>query len=767
MAFLTRIRRLWRVSLRPARDPDLLRAQCVSLSHQIPLMYLILIVASWVLAANFYHLAPAWLTLLVPTLLSAAFIVRLLFWLRPKAGIEDAAGIPRLLSRTNMVAATLGVVILAWTGALFPYGDPFLQAHVTFFLALSAISTMFCLVHARSAAMTVAVIAVMGAVALMIWSGNGTIMSMSFNVVLAVAATLVLVTIQGRDMERMVRAQALARERDHEQRRLLRMVDDMPIAVMTVDPETLVVNYANETSIRTLRQIEHLLPIKAEDLVGTCIDVFHKMPEGPRAILSDPEQLPHHTRIKIGPEVLDLRVTGVWAEDGSYIGPMLAWAVVTKEVEAQQHIHWLAHHDTLTKLPNRAQFRKQLDTFLAETRDPFSLLFVDLDGFKLVNDTMGHAVGDEILTQVAARLLDICGGPQAIIGRLGGDEFAIILPFDDSQKVEEFCTALIQFLSEPYRLEDQRRVEIGASIGVAQAPLHGRRSKELLSRADIALSVAKGAGKASSRTFEPRMEHQVQERVALEAQLREAFRRRSGLYVFYQPILDIATGRITAREALVRWHLPERGWISPSDFIPIAEQSGLIRELGLFVLERACADAVEWEDRARVAVNVSPGQLGQGTIANAILSILVQTGLPPDRLEVEITETALLNEEANGIGDLRQLRAMGVRVALDDFGTGYSSLAHLRAFPFDKIKIDGSFVRDAVTRPDCAAVVGAVADLGRRLGVTTVAEGVETEEHLKLVMREGCVEVQGHYFGTPEPAGRDVNEVASLMADAA
>ncbi|WP_199797080.1 EAL domain-containing protein [Erythrobacter sp. SG61-1L] len=730
-------------------------------------MYLILLVASWMLAANFYHLAPAWLTLVVPSLLSVAFIVRLAFWLRSKRSIGNAAAIPNLLSRTNLVAVVLGVGILAWTGALFPYGDAFLQAHVTFFLALSAVSTMFCLVHARAAAATVAAVAVTGAVALMVLSGNGTIISMSLNVLLAVLAALILVSIQGRDMERMVRAQAIARQRDREQRRLLRMVDDMPVAVMTVDPDTLVINYANETSLRTLRQIQHLLPIKADELVGTCIDVFHKLPEGPRAILSDPSRLPQHTRIRLGPEVLDLRVTGVWSADGGYIGPMLAWAVVTKEVEAQQHIQWLAHHDTLTKLPNRAQFRKQLDTALGETEGPISLLFVDLDGFKLVNDTMGHVVGDEVLTQVAARLLESCAGLNATIGRIGGDEFAIILPSEEGLKVDIFCSELIAHLSQPYRLEDQRRVEIGASIGVAQAPLHGRRSKELLSRADIALSVAKVAGKASSRMFEPEMERKVHARVAMEARLREALRERTGLYVFYQPILDIASGRITAREALVRWHLADQGWISPSDFIPIAEQSGLIRELGLFVLEKACADAAQWEDGARVAVNVSPGQLGQGTIASSILSILVQTGLTPDRLEVEITETALLNEEANGVGDLRQLRAMGVRVALDDFGTGYSSLAHLRAFPFDKIKIDGSFVRDALNRPDCAAVVGAVADLGRRLGVTTVAEGVETEEHLKLVTREGCVEVQGHYFGTAEPAKRDWKEVSALAANAA
>ncbi len=729
-------------------------------------MYVILIVASWVLAANFYHLAPAWLTLAVPMVLTSAFIVRLLFWLRPKGETADAGAIPAVLRRTNRVSFILGVGILAWASALFPYGDPFLQAHVTFFLALSAISTMFCLIQARFAAMIVATVAVAGSLILMIATGNGTIIAMGCNIILSVAAALVLVTMQGRNFETMVRAQVSARNREEEQRRLLRMVDDMPIAVMTVDPDSFVITYANETSMRALRQIQHLLPIRADDLVGTSIDAFHSFPARARDILSDPTRLPHHTRVRVDSEVLDLRITAVHAEDGSFIGPMLAWAIVTKEVEAEQHIRWLAHHDTLTKLPNRAQFGAQIEGALDAPESRLALLFVDLDGFKLVNDTMGHAVGDEVLTQVAARLLEVCARPSTLISRLGGDEFAIILPSGDVDGIDEFCSVLIERLSASYQLEDQRRVEIGASIGIALAPLHGTRSKELLSRADIALSVAKASGKRSFRRFEPEMERKVQERVALEAELRQALRRRSGLFVFYQPILNIASGRVTAREALVRWHLPGRGWISPSDFIPIAEQSGLIRELGLFVLEQACTDAVTWEDGARVAVNVSPGQLGNGTIANAVLSILVSTGLAPDRLEVEITETALLNEEVNGIGDLRQLSAMGVRVALDDFGTGYSSLAHLRSFPFDKIKIDGSFVRDALTRPDCAAVVGAVADLGRRLGVTTVAEGVETEEHLKLVTREGCVEVQGHYFGVAEPDARDWREVTDLAASA-
>lgn len=282
-----------------------------------------------------------------------------------------------------------------------------------------------------------------------------------------------------------------------------------------------------------------------------------------------------------------------------------------------------------------------------------------------------------------------------------------------------------------------------------------------IGRAAIPLP-AKAAGKGQVRTFSIEMELRMQERIRLEAKLRDALHNQAGLFVFYQPIIEIETGRITAREALVRSHHPLRGWISPAEFVPIAETSGLVDALGLFVLNRACADAATCEDGARVAVNVSARQLGKGTLAAMVLTALVQSGLAPGRLEIEITETALLDDEADTLGDLRQLRSMGVRVALDDFGTGYSSLAHLRTFTFDKIKIDGSFVKDAVERPDCAAVVRAVADLGKRLGVTTVAEGVETQAQLDLVRSEGCTEVQGYLFGRPVPRAADQDVVEEI-----
>jgi diguanylate cyclase (GGDEF)-like protein len=552
--------------------------------------------------------------------------------------------------------------------------------------------------------------------------------------------------------------------KEQEEYRLLRMIDDMPVAVMTVDPATYCITYANETSKRTLGQIDEHLPLKAADLLGASIDVFHKNPAHQRRLLADPANLPHNARIKVGPEVLDLQASAVRGTDGAYLGPMLTWSLVTQQVAAEARIQQLAHYDTLTGLANRTTFREHLGAALARGRAGLGLLFIDLDGFKIVNDSHGHLVGDALLRHVADRLRVACARPGMMVSRLGGDEFAVLTPEIAPADLAAFAQGLIDTLVAPYQVETERCLEVGASIGIAVAPEHGDAPEALLSRADMALYSAKAAGKRTFRLFCTEMEVRLHERVRLEAKLRAALADMDGLFLYYQPITDVRTRAVTAREALIRWHHPGRGWISPAEFIPIAEESGLIRDLGAWVLRRACEDAASWEDGARVAVNVSPRQLGTGTLASAVLDALFASGLSPDRLEIEVTESALLGDEKAGLADLRRIRDMGVRVALDDFGTGFSSLAHLRAFPFDKIKIDGSFVRDAVQRPDCAAIVGVVADLGRRLGVTTVAEGVETQAHLDLVIAEGCSEVQGYLLGRPAPRAADLPRIADLTA---
>ncbi|MBN9277953.1 MAG: GGDEF domain-containing protein, partial [Hyphomicrobium sp.] len=284
---------------------------------------------------------------------------------------------------------------------------------------------------------------------------------MAVNALLVTCALLVVVLIQSRDFARMVNAQTYARRREQEQSRLLRMIDDMPVAVMTVEPDTLIINYANETSKQLIGSIEHLLPIKADTLVGTCIDVFHRHPEHQRKLLADPANLPHKARIKLGPEVLDLQVSAVNDDDGSYIGPMLSWAIVTKEVEAENRIRHLAHYDTLTGLPNRTTFHEQLAATFATRDNRNALLFIDLDGFKLINDTQGHRVGDLLLQQVANRLRAACTAPGVLIGRLGGDEFAVLLPHDNADETAVFADALVESLGAPYHLDVYRRLQIG------------------------------------------------------------------------------------------------------------------------------------------------------------------------------------------------------------------------------------------------------------------------------------------------------------------
>lgn len=754
-----RVRQVFTVS---SENPELLKAQFCAFRRQMPMMYFILLSNTWAVAATHFPFAPVWLTVELPLLLTIVCFARVVYWWKSR----DMAPTPELalaaLRRTNHLVTFIAASFTAWALMLFPYGDAYTQPHLAFYMAITVIACIFCLMHLRSAAFVVTAIVNGAFIAFFAATGQPTFVAMAVNIALVSFGMLVILTINYRDFTRMVNAQTEAERREKEQSRLLRMIDDMPVAVMTVEPETLKINYANATSKRLIGSIEHLLPIKADDLLGTSIDAFHKRPEHQRRILADAGNLPHNARIRLGPEVLDLKVSAVTAHDGGYMGPMLTWALVTKEVEAESRIRQLAHYDTLTGLANRHTFRERLEESLSSPGNRVGLLFLDLDGFKMVNDTKGHRVGDALLLQVADRLRTTCNGPGMTIGRLGGDEFAIIIPHDNAEEAAGIAEQLIATIAAPYSLDPDRHVQIGVSVGIALAPAHGQDAEILLTHADLALYAAKAAGKGTYRMFSADMESRMRERVRLEANLRAALAEQEGLFVFYQPIVNIESGKTTAREALVRWHHKERGWISPGEFVPVAEESGLIDRLGAFVLNRACRDAAGWEDGARVAVNISATQLGKGTLAPAVLTALLASGLSPDRLEIEVTETALLSDEAECIGDLRRVRDMGVRVALDDFGTGYSSLAHLRAFKFDKIKIDGSFVKDAVERPECAAVVKAVAVLGKRLGVTTVAEGVETDAQLERVREEGCTEVQGYLFGRPMPNGQDARLIDEL-----
>lgn len=585
-------------------NPELLRAQATALSRLIPLLYLMVLANGWILIAIFMGKAPYWLTIISGVLLTLLCAVRLLIWWRMRGETLTAERAVRELRRTNRMTVFNCIVFPVWALALTPYGGDAEQFHVVLFLTLSLIGTMLCMPHLRSAAVLAAALAGPIIIGFLVSTGEPGFISIAVNVFIIITALLVIVLIQHRDFTRMVNARTEACRKDREQTRLLQMLDDMPVAVMTVEPDTLNINYVNETSKNLIRKIEHLLPINADGLLGTSIDVFHRHPQHQRRILADPANLPHNARIKLGSEVLELKVSAVTGSDGSYLGPMLTWALVTKEVEAERHILQLAHYDTLTGLPNRITFHEEMNARLATPGNPVGLLFIDLDGFKLVNDTRGHSVGDTLLRQVANRLRATCNGPATVIGRLGGDEFAVLVPHNDAEEAMALAGRIVDALGIAYDLDYDRSIQIGASVGIALAPGHGETAEVLLGRADMALYSAKAAGRGTARMFSPEMEVKIQERVRLEAKLDAALKDQAGLFVFYQPIVDIETGRTTAREALVRWHHPQRGWISPGEFVPVAEQSGLIDRLGDFVLNRACHDAAGWE-AARASPSMS------------------------------------------------------------------------------------------------------------------------------------------------------------------
>ncbi len=537
----------------PADNPELLKAQYRAFSRQLPMMYFILISSTRAVALTYRTITPAWLTVGIPLLLTLACAIRVLHWWQSRRIDPTPELALDALTRTNRLASVIAVSFTAWSLALFHYGDAYTRSYLAFYMAITVIACIFCLMHLRSAAITVTAIVNGAFIAFFAATGQPTFIAIAINMALVSFGLLVILMVNYRDFTLMVNAQTEARRREAEQSRLLHMIDDMPVAVMTVEPGTFAINYANNTSKRLIDRIAHLLPIEPDALLGTSIDVFHAHPEHQRRLLADPANLPHNTRIRLGPEVLDLNVSAVRANDGSYIGPMLTWALVTKEVEAENRIRQLAHYDTLTGLANRTNFREQLDARLAAPEARLGLLYIDLDGFKLVNDTKGHRAGDALLERVAQRLRAVCDRPGMAIARLGGDEFAVLVPHDDADRAAALATALIEALGAPYALGADQNVRIGASIGIALAPAHGRDTENLLARADIALYAAKAAGKGLARLFCADMETRIQARALLEAQLRAALEHQDRLFVFYQPIVDVATGKVTAREALVRW----------------------------------------------------------------------------------------------------------------------------------------------------------------------------------------------------------------------
>ncbi|TPG22729.1 EAL domain-containing protein [Sphingomonas koreensis] len=428
-------------------------------------------------------------------------------------------------------------------------------------------------------------------------------------------------------------------------------------------------------------------------------------------------------------------------------------------VEREHRISHLAFHDTLTDLPNRTFFREQLDSALSRAPrrgENVVVLCLDLDGFKGVNDTLGHPVGDALLRIVGALLGELA--PEGTVSRLGGDEFAIILiDQPDSDRPRALAQQIVDRMRQPM-VADGHQIATGTSIGIAIGPGDGSDADTLLKNADLALYRAKQDGRGVFRFFEPSLDAAARKRRQLELDLRQALYERQ-FRLNFQPIFDLKANRIGGFEALLRWQHPERGAVGPVEFIPVAEETGLIVAIGEWVLHEACREAMAWPEDVRVAVNVSPLQFRNSGFINIVFQALSQSGLAPNRLEIEITESVFLEGADSTVALLHRLRALGVRVALDDFGTGYSSLSYLRSFPFDKIKIDRSFVTNVAEDESAEAIVNAIVHLASALHMETTAEGVEDDDQLACLRNQGCGSIQGYLFSRPVEA----DAVAGLL----
>jgi diguanylate cyclase (GGDEF)-like protein len=444
------------------------------------------------------------------------------------------------------------------------------------------------------------------------------------------------------------------------------------------------------------------------------------------------------------------RRVAIMNESGNAEYVILTQEDITERRQNETRIAHMAFHDTLTQMPNRAAFTQSLNQMIdacAPDRSEFAVLSIDLDRFKEINDVFGHGFGDKLLKEVARSIQVAAGG--AAVARLSGDEFALIIDGPQPESGRALAERLIAAMRNDFQI-DGKTLRVGLTCGMSVYPRDGEDAGTLLTNADVALYRAKAEGRGSVRVFLPEMDQLTRDRRALHQDLSNAIKNNE-LSLFYQPQARTSDRQVVGFEALVRWHHPVRGVVSPGMFIPIAEESTLIVDLGEWVLREACREAASWAEPMQIAVNLSPVQFLHGDLVGLVHAILLETGLSPARLELEITEGVLIRDFDRGVSLLRRLKALGVHIAMDDFGSGYSSLSYLQSFPFDKIKIDRAFVKNIGRNPQSAAIIRAVVGLGQGLATPIVAEGVETAEQLEFLTDVKCDQVQGYFIGMPEP----------------
>jgi diguanylate cyclase (GGDEF)-like protein/PAS domain S-box-containing protein len=549
------------------------------------------------------------------------------------------------------------------------------------------------------------------------------------------------------------------RERDRNREFLDTVIENVPETIVVKDLSDfryLMVNRAGE----------RLFGVSRDQIIGrTDAEIFAKE-QADVTLARDLRTLQSSDPLEVGEDQLHTPGNGVRVvtskrvalagEDGAPTYLLAVIGDITDRAQADARIAFMAHHDALTGLANRVLFSERIEDACARQRrrgETFAVLMLDLDGFKDVNDSLGHSAGDALLKEMALRLKSSLRETD-VLARLGGDEFAIIQASEEHQRngALALATRILEIVRKPVDLAGTK-VSVGTSIGIALAPADGSDPEELLKKADLALYRTKSEGRNGYNFFRPEMTVEADARYRLRNEIRDAI-ARGEFELHYQPVFDIKSRTPCGAEALVRWHHPVKGPLSPDAFIPLAEESGLIVALGEWILEKACTDAASWPAHIKVAVNLSAAQFRKGGLFEVILGALVESGLAPERLELEITESVLLENEADYRPMLQQLKNLGVSVVLDDFGQGYSSLGYLTRFPVDKIKIDKAFTQGLSKRADCTAVIASVLTLARSLNIVTTAEGVETEEQFTLLRAAGVHLVQGYLFGRPVPASR-------------